>query len=137
MRINYANNTIELTKAEAKAAGVYGSEEYKKIIEIKKDLSNFNIVVITSAPRKANRSIDHLKGLTFRFMEAYIKAHGTTEQEEELKTYLAHEKDGLQVKSKGYGKVRKWFLAQFPEIETYREKISSSIETAEPLRETA
>lgn len=51
-KLNHANETIELTKQFAKASGKYGSEEYKLLMEVKKDFPNYKIVVKDTPKRK-------------------------------------------------------------------------------------
>ena len=40
MKINYETRQIEMTKKESKEASTYGSETYKYLLMIKKDLRN-------------------------------------------------------------------------------------------------
>jgi hypothetical protein len=127
MKINYTNKTIEMTKAEAKAASIIASEEYKALLEIRQQNPHYEVFVIERPRRTANRSSDSLKGLTFYYMESYIKANGNSEQLEKLNQYRHHIKDGLEVKTSNYGKVKKWFLEQFPEIKEYRAQILNSL----------
>ena len=137
MKINFEKKTIEMTKAEAKEASVYGSKEYKEMLKIRAELPEFTFTVITPVRRKANHSVDHLKGLDFDFMRTYIKTYGSEEQLAKLDSFRAHKKDGLKVKAEGYGKVKKWFLNQFPEIEEYRSQIAANIAETRPLENVA
>ena len=107
-----------MTEAEAKAASKYNSKEYNDLVSIRREFSTFSIVIIKNKSKRGDR----LKGLTFNYMETYIADHGTSEQAENFKL-LRGADDGLGHLSPSYGEVKKWFLAQFPEILEYNKKI--------------
>ena len=77
MKINYVVGKIELTKAEMKAAGNYGSAMYKKLMGAKRDNPGFDVVEI--APKSSNDSFSDLNMKTIR---AYVEAHGNAQQKE-------------------------------------------------------
>lgn len=74
---------IEMTKAEAKAAGTYGTAEFEELANLRKEFPNFRIVT------KASKSRDNMKGLDTKFMEKYIKEHDNTEKKEMLKEFYS------------------------------------------------
>lgn len=118
--INDKNRTIEITKSFAAAAKRFGSQEYEMLQTARSHYPNY-YVKIKSAARKA----DCFKGLTFDYMEKYIKSHkeellsdfytlcGKTETGEEQKFAAAAT----------YGEIKKWFLNQFPELNIKRKSI--------------
>lgn len=118
MKINFKNNTIEMTKSEANAASKYGSDAYKTLKEIRVDFPTYRIVVKATSSKKQNG----FKGLTYDYMEAYIKANDdeskTTMQE--FKTLRATDSD--LVKTRSYGEIRKWFLNTYPELNNVQKK---------------
>ena len=118
MIINHNKKTIEMTASEANAASRYNSDKYNELISIKRDFPTFSIVTVKS---KSKRS-DSLKGLTFSYMENYIAKNGTDEQAEIFKSFRSPE-DNLEHKKHSYGSIKKWFLAQFPEIAEYNKKL--------------
>jgi hypothetical protein len=118
MRINHFNKEIEITVAEAKKAGAYGTAEYNALLNAQRDFPEYRVAII----KPKGRSGDNLKGLTFDYMEAYIAKNGTEQQATEFKV-LRGEKSELGHSGTPYGRMKKWFLAQFPEILAYREKI--------------
>ena len=71
MTINYTNNTIEMSKTEAKAAGKYGSEKFNELQTLKAAEPTFRVVIVKSTAKKG----DHFKGLTYDYMENYSKRH--------------------------------------------------------------
>ena len=115
-RINFTNNTIEMTKAVAQRASKYGSNEYRELQQVRADFPTFTIDVVANSRRKTE-----LKGLTYDFMREFIKNCKKDNKEEIKKEFesLTKKEDGVERAS--YVDVRKWFLATFPEIEQSRE----------------
>ena len=64
LRINHINHTIEMNKAYAKKAQVFGEGEYNNFVEAKNQFPTYKII-IKEAPKKR----DSLKGLTYEYME--------------------------------------------------------------------
>lgn len=126
MNINLMTNTITLTKKEFKLSGNPNSELFQKITNLKRDWPNCNIIVENQIKRK-----DSLKGLNYAYMEKYIKSHDNAD--ENMANYRTlrglDNQDGLNM-SASYGQVRKWFLATYPEIEEYQNKIDAIINKA-------
>ena len=120
MKVNFENKTIEMSKNEAKQASVYGSDLYKALVEVQRDFPQFSLVIVK---RKAKAG-DAMKGLTFDYMESYIKENGTDEQATDFDA-LRKTSDVVGAGAVTYGEVKKWFLEQFPEIEAYGKKINS------------
>lgn len=118
--LNHENRTIEITKQFKKAACRFGSEEYRAIKEAVDAHPNYRVVT------KTVKRTDSYKGLTFDFMEKYIKAH-----DDENKSILA-EFNELRAKSEEavamgfdsmtYGEIKKWFFETFPEIEAFQKR---------------
>ena len=119
MTINQNKRRIEMTEAEAKMASKYNSDEYNELVSIKREFPYLTIFVVKN---KSKRN-DSLKGLTYDYMEAYIEKNGTTEQAENFKL-LRGANDGLGHLAPSYGEVKKWFLAQFPEIAEYSQQVN-------------
>ena len=46
MKINYTNGTIDLTKAEAKKAGIPGSDAYIALMAIRAENPTFKVAVL-------------------------------------------------------------------------------------------
>lgn len=118
--INDKNSTIEITKKFAAAAKIFGSQEYEMLQTARSHYPNYYVKV-----RSAARKADHFKGLTFDYMEKYIKNH-----KEELlsdfytlcgKTDKGEEQEFAATAT--YGEIKKWFLNQFPELNIKRKSI--------------
>lgn len=119
IKINETKKVIEVTKAFEKKARMYGTKEYEDLQIVRRDYPNFK--VITKAARK---NTDGFKGLTFEYMEKYIKEHI---EEKDLLTEF-YKKCGRNeigeniefLKSEPYAKVKRWFLERYPVFEEYR-----------------
>ena len=133
MNANLFSRKIEMTKTEAKAAGKPNTTEYNTLLELMKNFPGFQIEIVKSAAKKADR----FKGLDINYMENYIKSH----KPELLETF--YELRGLDANGKKvelaaaatYGEIKMWFLAQFPEIEKLGENVNKIIEEARKARE--
>ena len=124
---------IRVPKTEATAAGNPNTTEYKTLLELMKNFPGFQIEIVKSAAKKADR----FKGLDINYMENYIKSH----KPELLETF--YELRGLDANGKKvelaaaatYGEIKMWFLTQFPEIEKLGENVNKIIEEARKARE--
>ena len=117
MFIDYASATIAMTKKEMKAAGKYGSDEYKNLLEARHENPDFKIVTIE---RKAARvSRDTYKGLTYSYMENYISSHdsdGTIMAEYKKNRCQCDDPSDNLPEAYGFQEMKKWFLEQYAEI---------------------
>ena len=120
IRINEKNRTIELmSKQFATAASKYGTPEYMDLQAARRDYPNYKVVV-----KSTSRTNSGFKGLTYDYMENYIKSHGT--EEEQTENFKAYNNKRLDVKclasAKAYKEVKKWFLKKYPEVAEFGEK---------------
>ena len=124
MNANIFSPTIEMTKAEAKAAGKIGSEKFGELQQYMKEFPGFEIQIKASVKRKVD-----LKGLDYDYMRNYIQKCGRTDKDDimnKFNTLIAQEqkegKEGSEhLKAAGYPEVREWFLSTFPEIKQTRD----------------
>lgn len=129
MTINFTNNTIEMAKTESKAASKFGSDMYKQLQEARRDYPTYTVVIKATSSKREN-----LKGLTYDYMEKYIKKHDD-DNCSVMKEYkmLRGKTDDVLASSVSYGEVKEWFLAKFPEIADFhkkREEILDAIKTS-------
>ena len=122
MTINFENNTIEMTKTEAKEAGKYNTEKYLELKAIRSEFPTFRIVTKTTSKKR-----DTYKGLTYDYMARYIKKHDD-ENESVMKEFnvMRGYVDGKKnefVDCATYGEIKAWFLLKFPEIEAYNKEV--------------
>lgn len=134
--INNKNHTIELSKAFAKVAAIFGTDEYNQLQTARRDYPNYRVVTLK---QKGTGKSEFAK-LSFDFMDKYIKAHATSD---ELKAeYLGlrgldanWEKDenGL---AEDYQIVKDWFLNTFPEFEKFHKDRKALLEKIQREKET-
>jgi hypothetical protein len=129
MNANIFSRKIEMTKAEAKAAGKIGSDKYEELRKYMKEFPGFEIQIKAPAKRKVE-----FRGLDYKFMREYIQKHddanGTIMAE--FRTLTAQDKkekaEGSEnLEAAGYLDVKKWFLAKFPEIKKFKEEHSKKV----------
>lgn len=131
MTANLFTKKIEMTKTEAKAAGNPATPEYATLLDLMKNFPAFSIEIM-----KSTKKTDRFKGLTYDYMENYIKTH----KEALLETFYelrGLDKDGKKigmVAAATYGEIKMWFLTQFPEIEKLGEKVNTIIEETRKAR---
>ena len=74
MKANIMCKVIEMTKVEAKKAGIVGTAEFDQLKELREAYPTFRIEV------KASKSKSTMKGLTIPYMKKYIEAHDDAEK---------------------------------------------------------
>ena len=123
MNANLMKKTIEMTKAEAKAAGKIGSEKCKELREYMEMYPTFTIDIKASAKRK-----NEFRGLDYDYMRNYIQKHDDEDGTimAEFNDLIAQDKEegkeGFErAKAANYAQVKKWFLKKFPAIKQYKE----------------
>ncbi|MBR6405898.1 MAG: hypothetical protein IKS18_06885 [Lachnospiraceae bacterium] len=113
-KIMYVNDTKAMvTKAFAKKAVIFGTEEYKLWKAYREDFPNAKMITknIKKNPDKRTN-----KNLTYENMAAYIKVSGNAEQLMELKRQIEMSK--IQVNP--YRAVLAWFLKTFEGYDSYK-----------------
>ena len=123
MKINYKNQTIEMSKKFAKAAEKFGSDEYKQLQEARGDNPGFKVVIIS---RKASGQKESYKGLTYSYMENYIKTHDDEQKsimtEYEMLRGMSAEAQEVLAEPCSYIEMKAWFLKKFPAIAEFHKK---------------
>lgn len=116
-KIDFVRETITLTKAFSAQARVKGSEAYKTLVDLQKELPHMRFVTRTAPKaRKASR-------LTYEKMKNFIACQNDSD-------VLLIEFDKVKELAKGQGgnayqNVKRWFLQTFPnynEIPSFDEK---------------
>lgn len=128
LTINDRNRTIEMTKKFANAAKRYGSREYEDLQAARRDYPRYKVVT-----RSTKRKKDSFKGLTFDYMENYIKNHEKENAAILNKFYQLCGKDengdtikinNNVVEHVSYGEIKKWFIKQYPIFKEYTENVN-------------
>lgn len=120
MTINNKNHTIEMTKKFAKSANRFGSDEYKMLQEARKDYPGYTPVIKAAAAKKQT-----YKGLTYAYMEKYIRLHdeqgSIMDKYNTLRGQSAEAVDAL-AESCSYQEIKEWFLETFPAISEFHKQ---------------
>ncbi len=111
--INVKNHTIELSKTFAKAASLFGSEEYRQLQEARRDYPSYRVVTLK---QKGTGNADFAK-LSFDFMDKYIANHEVSEElKAEYRSLRGLDDNGLAA---DFQIIKDWFLNTFPEFEKF------------------
>ena len=134
MFANVITKKIEMTKTEAAKAVKIGNEQYEELCTLMNRFPTFEIEIV----KTSTKSVDHLKGLTYEYMENYIEKHNK-ELLTEFYELCGKDENGKKIKfgvSFSYGEIRMWFLEQFPEIENFdnRKKLDNKMEEVRKAR---
>lgn len=121
MFANLKKNVIEMSKSEAKKAGIVNSDEFNSLRELRSAYPTFRIEI------KKSKSRDTMKGLTINYMKQYIKEH-------DVNGSLQEEFDLLCEQMTPYGQMKVWFLETFPEVTAKVDKANEIIELAKAKR---
>ena len=124
MNANIFSRKIEMTKAEAKAAGKIGSEKFNELRDYMEAYPGYEIQIKAAPKRKIE-----LKGLDYKYMRNYIQKCEREDKDkimEKFNTLIAQDKkagkEGYEnIEAAGYLEVREWFLSTFPEIKQTRD----------------
>ena len=122
MTINTTTRTITLTRKEMTAASHFGTTEYKNLQEVRRDYPGFQVNV---AHRNVNSKRETYKGLTYEYMERYIKFHDEngTVMAEFNKLRGKSDDTTIEMPTKyTYKQMREWFLKKYEEIAKFYEE---------------
>lgn len=108
-----SNTEAQVTKAFAKKAVIFGTEEYKLWKAYREDFPEAKMVTKTIKKNPEKRTN---KNLTYENMAAYIKTNGTNEQLAELKKQVEMSK----IQANPYRAVLAWFLKEFKDYDSYK-----------------
>ena len=127
MKANLMNSTIEMTKTEARAAGVLNSDKFNELKELRQMYPAFQIAVRKTAKRNTKKH-ETYKGLTYEYMKNYITSHNA-----DLMTEF-YSKRGMDANAQkkdfdsgdSYGEIKKWFLNNFPELQVNQTEVEKN-----------
>ena len=112
IKIDYEAHNIIVNRLFAIRAAMPSSKEYKQLTKIQMVYPNYEIVIRTIKQPQTDRH----KGLTYSYMEYYISTH------ENAETRMAEYQEmrlRAECHSMEYAKIKKWFLAVYPEIDDF------------------
>ena len=127
--INAKNRTIELSNTFAKAASLFGSEEYRQLQEARRDYPNYRVITVK---QKGTGKAEFAK-LSFDFMDKYIANHDVSDDlKVEYRSLRGLDENGVAV---DFQIVKDWFLNNFPEFEKFRADRLALLEKIEAEKE--
>lgn len=129
--INYADRTIVMTKAFAKEANTYGTQEYKTLVALLSDLQGYTASIKSIARNKSKKTY---AGLTYENMEKYISAVDPQNKDKKLAEF-DRIRELAEAQNAKYAFVKKWFLQNYPEYGTYTD-LTENVDS-NTLREVA
>ena len=115
LKLDHAKRIIVMDRTFAKFAANTMSTEYAHLQAVRQDYPNYTV---TQRQIKRNKTKESYRGLTYEYMEDYIKTHGS---KEECAKNLAEFKEKKLISlchstSRRYPTIKKWFLAKYPEV---------------------
>ena len=124
MKYNFTTKKIEMTTTEANEAGKFGSTKFNELQALLKVFPNAEIDEPTK--RKYNDGVV-VKKVDYSFMAEYINKTKDGEEKSQLLSEFNEYRngkvlaEGITSKKKSYGFIKKWFLANCPELKTKTE----------------
>lgn len=125
MKVNMFERKIVLTKKEMTAASRYGSDAYKALLDARRDNPGYEVIIVT---RTVKTQRETYKGLTYEYMEKYIKTHDDAEKTiwAEYMMYRGtpiNPADELPV-AYNYNQMKAWFLDRYEDVAKFYENIA-------------
>ena len=111
--IDFLHSSILISSSVAKKALTPGTDEYRRLMEVRKEFPDFRLV---TREFKKNTKQEHYRGLTYDFMRDYISSH---EENPTPVLFELNEQIGVSKchsLSKRYPTIKAWFLGRYPEI---------------------
>ena len=113
MTIDFSSNSIMLTSSEMNEAKKYNSQAYRDLMDARRDNPGYRIIEV-----KTKRTKTALDSISMVTIKAYVKAHGSEEQKREFLriSTTTYTEDDLRMDPQSFFNIKKWFLAQFPQV---------------------
>ena len=132
--INAKNHTIEMNKTFAKAASIFGSEEYNQLQVTRRDYPNYRVVTV----RQKGTGKADFANLSYDFMDKYIKDHATEDLKADYLNLRGMDEKWQKIEgivAADYQTIKDWFLNAFPEFEQFRANRLALLEKIQKDRE--
>ena len=129
LKIDHINGRLIMDRTFAKNAENTRSEEYRHLQSVRQDYPTYIVIrkQIKKAPQKEN-----YRGLTYEFMETYVKNHEPEDTREAVSNELKHMIEISKCHSIRYPTIKKWFLAKYPEVAGFGAKEDTKSEEVAP-----
>ena len=114
VRMLHEESTIEINKVFAKMAENPFSEEYAALQNLRKD---YPVYKVRTREINKNPNKESWKGLTYAYMEDYIRTHSDMATMDEFNEKRLISK--CHSNAFRYPVIKKWFLEKFPEVANF------------------
>ena len=110
LKVDSVNKLLVMDRTFAKASVIVGSEEYIMLQNARRDYPTYKV---KRKEIKRNAKKECYRGLTYKFMESYIKSHSdaAAHQSEYDELRLISECHSIR-----YPTIKAWFLTTYPEV---------------------
>ena len=128
LRVNHTNRVLVMDRTFAKNANNVRFEEYALLQRARQDYPTY-AVVTRRIKRNPNR--ETYAGLTYHYMENYIRTHESADAVDEVMAEYRELRliSECHCKARRYPAIKSWFLKKYPEIEEFGQEKNSD-ETA-------
>ena len=118
LKVNHVDRTIVMDRTFARYYRDTMSEEYAHLQRVRGDYPMFAVV---RRRIKKNTHQEHYAGLTYAYMEEYIRTHESKDTANEVLAEFQELKiiSKCHSKSRRYAPIKKWFLEKYPAIEDF------------------
>lgn len=118
IKLNHANRQIVMDRTFSKLAENVRNDEYSILQSVRRDYPTYQVVT-RQIKRNPNKESYH--GLTYQYMEDYILTHEPRETREAVLARFDEMRLISMCHSSAfrYPVIKKWFLAQYPEIRDF------------------
>ena len=113
IKINFADESIVLSKKFADAASKVGTPEYSKLKKVREDYPDYSVTV---KQIKKNSNKESYQGLNYAFIEMYIQTKPNAEAQMAKYREMRLISECHSVR---FPAIKQWFLASYPEIKEY------------------
>ena len=118
LKIDFVNGRIVMDRTFARKCANTRSDEYAQLQRVRMDYPKYEVSI---RQIRKNTQKETYAGLTYGYMEKYIRLHEEGEQLEEVMAEYEELRLVAECHSKGhrYPTIKKWFLTKYPEVSVF------------------
>ena len=114
IKFDHANEKIVINRTFSTKAVIFGTEEYQKLQDARRDFPSYKIAVRDGI--KKNPQKEAFKGLDYEFMEQYFIYKNAPQK---IWEKYKHMRLMAGCHSRRFPIVKKWFLELYPEVKNW------------------
>lgn len=108
--LDFEKKTITVTKEFYKKAREYESPEYNSMMRVCREYADYALIVYSIKKKEDKESY---RGLTYQYMEEYIRAHNNADTNMAIFNELKFQAKCHSIR---FPVIKKWFLDTYPEL---------------------